>query len=995
MEFSNERRLTSRLRYLLESKQKVTFLLGSALSNSPTGRGVPMVAEIIGRTRSLYSNPADLGEFDAAIKEASDAGQYQAAMRFVIETRGMPTLNEVIRSSVLCARSSVDTHLSDDQIEADTEGWFLTPGLEAIGKLLTSFRSSFSAPILTTNFDPLVEVAIRKNCGHATSVVLPSDGNFYHVTAGTNSSNIVHLHGFWRSGDMLHTPNQLSRERPHLNGALRSLLRQSVLVVMGYGGWSDVFTRTLVKVISEHAEPLDVLWCFYEAEPEKIVSSHQGLISSCEQLIGQRLVLYSGIDCHKFLPRLFEEAAGHAASSPFEDSSEAKVAVSLLSGSTSPPSSPVWVGRADELKKLLEIDTGVVAIYGFGGVGKSTLAAKSLLSKIDGGECSHWAWVDCREQENTIVTHMLHLIAGFSGGAVKPLQVSDVEVVGLLVDYLVRHRAVIVFDNVDSYVDLEEKKLTGALQILVSACEERGISSLVILTCRPQIKSTGEADKGIHLEGLVSSDIRELFALRLSNQEVPNENYIDLIRKATAGNSLQINLMITQILGGRMSVEDLVAKIRTGVSTEIEFSILDEIWSALNDKQRTILRYLCESPGPQHPDRIENYLGSSMTPNRFRRSLSALVSIDIVIERPGDRGLLLELHPLVRNYILNKYTRDERRPFLSRIILVCETMMDRFRARLAVSTDDIYNYWADKVELSVQNDDSEGAIRALNEVGGPLVDSSHSEEFVRLCSVVADAFKFNVADSVRVQWDGVYCDFTRQLAYMGRGEELLRRIEEFRLSLQGKTARYVRYCEMAAHAWWILGDLQKSLQIAEEGVYLKQQTGVDTDNDASHEYALALRDVGRIDEALAIFQKGNPLDEILENGIQNEQAQFYGNIGRALQLKGQHEQALALLRRSARMLLQDKGYISETNRGWAAFWIGEILEERGDYFMGFCASAAAAEYWTRCYPRKEKEARRRAASCLERVGDGEMMPTSRNEIIALYESWIEQKLRKF
>src|SRR3569623_1143498 len=108
----------------------------------------------------------------------------------------------------------------------------------------------FKSPVLTTNFDPLVEVAINMSICRALSVGLTNDGNILNAI---NSSfiNVVHLHGFWRQGDTLHSPGQLTKERPLLKGDLRKILNSTTLVIFGYGGWGDVFTETLIDVITE------------------------------------------------------------------------------------------------------------------------------------------------------------------------------------------------------------------------------------------------------------------------------------------------------------------------------------------------------------------------------------------------------------------------------------------------------------------------------------------------------------------------------------------------------------------------------------------------------------------------------------------------------------------------------------------------------------------------------------------------------------------------
>jgi hypothetical protein len=51
-------------------------------------------------------------------------------------------------------------------LDNDIRGWLIAPGIEAVGKLLAQYQDRFGRSILTTNFDPLIEVSIRRAEGH-------------------------------------------------------------------------------------------------------------------------------------------------------------------------------------------------------------------------------------------------------------------------------------------------------------------------------------------------------------------------------------------------------------------------------------------------------------------------------------------------------------------------------------------------------------------------------------------------------------------------------------------------------------------------------------------------------------------------------------------------------------------------------------------------------------------------------------------------------------
>ncbi len=75
---------------------------------------------------------------------------------------------------------------------------------------------------------------------------------------------MVHLHGFWRDFDTLHTQAQLTNPRPKLAKSLQRLLEKRTLIVAAYGGWDDFFTRALIELMNDEQAKLDVIWCFYQ-----------------------------------------------------------------------------------------------------------------------------------------------------------------------------------------------------------------------------------------------------------------------------------------------------------------------------------------------------------------------------------------------------------------------------------------------------------------------------------------------------------------------------------------------------------------------------------------------------------------------------------------------------------------------------------------------------------------------------------------------------------
>lgn len=303
---------------LASAEQEVVFLVGSALTKSVHGvPGVPGVWEMIEAIKAHFApDPADADaratrKAEALVKLeavlASADNPYQDGFRFLIERLGVPVANQLVATSVLAACKAPPPDLEADgalhALDFETGAWHLPVGVRALGALAARHRDRFGRTILTTNFDPLLEAAIRAAGGHAHSTVLVNDGSL-EVTRG-EGTHVVHAHGYWVGADTLHTPTALTQDRPQLIASLARLYDRRTLVVMGYGGWDDVFTQSLEEVLRDPGAFTEVLWCFYSDDDAELVQSEARLLEQLAPALSrQRATLYKGIDCHHVLPAL-------------------------------------------------------------------------------------------------------------------------------------------------------------------------------------------------------------------------------------------------------------------------------------------------------------------------------------------------------------------------------------------------------------------------------------------------------------------------------------------------------------------------------------------------------------------------------------------------------------------------------------------------------------------------------------------------------------------
>lgn len=356
------------------------FLVGSALTIPLGGhRGVPGTSGVVDLIRQHYQSqfPGAVAELDQAIA-TSGGNSYQAAFRHLSGRGGLEDANRIVRQAVLQAYAGHPTPDATDrdackQAERHVDAWPLSPWVSALGELLKQADGHRMDPmILTTNFDPLISVAVSRSGGTTYRSVLDRDGNLALVTG--DGCHVVHLHGHWCIGDTLHTPTQLATERRGLKESLQHLLTGKTLVVLGYGGWDDMFTSALDEALRSSQHRIDLLWLFREAAADvetKYAHLLQRLKAGNER---GEVTLYAGIDLCRLLPDLRDRMQSGPSALPVA-SGPGDAQVPPQAVISSPHNADEVLGRQEQKTALLGAcqNTQAVQILGVPSVGKTWL----------------------------------------------------------------------------------------------------------------------------------------------------------------------------------------------------------------------------------------------------------------------------------------------------------------------------------------------------------------------------------------------------------------------------------------------------------------------------------------------------------------------------------------------------------------------------------------------------------------------------------------------
>ncbi|MEJ8860016.1 SIR2 family protein [Variovorax robiniae] len=291
-------------RAVLPGEREVVFLMGSGVClPDAEGRGV------LGAKAIMTLIEAELGP------DWQPTDSYQTAFEQLIEQLGEDAANRVVRKAVLQATADAGLSLSgkslkDDDLrdlERNAARWHVPQGLRALSALVTHLPECFGRSILTTNFDPLIEIGLSKQAAPYFSSALHADGSLLYLSGvGTH---VVHLHGFWRGSDTLHTSTQLSQDRPQLADSLRNILRNSTLAILGYGGWDDLFMRTLAAALAGNSDSMDILWGFHESDAADVHRRYDHVVETLSPATNRgRAQFFRGVSADTVLAEAFRLA---------------------------------------------------------------------------------------------------------------------------------------------------------------------------------------------------------------------------------------------------------------------------------------------------------------------------------------------------------------------------------------------------------------------------------------------------------------------------------------------------------------------------------------------------------------------------------------------------------------------------------------------------------------------------------------------------------------
>lgn len=192
--------------------------------------------------------------------------------------------------------------------------WVVRPGLLALADIIRRHPSRKGAHIIvTTNFDPLISVALNRVGARHVRIVTDSD---YPTEMVDSPLPIVnHVHGYWLGpGRMLNLKDELDADvRKALKLSLYNQFFERTIIVAGYGGWDDVVMEALADALAQNAK---VIWLSRESGNSFQVKCQR--LSDRLRAGSREFFMVEGVDADSFLESIAES---------FDDSTDQSDAV--------------------------------------------------------------------------------------------------------------------------------------------------------------------------------------------------------------------------------------------------------------------------------------------------------------------------------------------------------------------------------------------------------------------------------------------------------------------------------------------------------------------------------------------------------------------------------------------------------------------------------------------------------------------------------------------
>jgi UDP-2,3-diacylglucosamine pyrophosphatase LpxH/tetratricopeptide (TPR) repeat protein len=598
-----------------------------------------------------------------------------------------------------------------------------------------------------------------------------------------------------------------------------------------------------------------------------------------------------------------------------------------------------WVGRENEMKRLLNPNLRAASITGIGGQGKTGLAsaffrksAKSSDRSFDFG-----VWIDCREVPKTLHAKIIDSLEAISMGTEKTslyAQESIDNTAKRFLGHLKSKKMLIVFDNIDSYIVKDSESTTHDFKPFVDVILNNEHESFIIFTCRDAFNDQRGSFRHIPLNGLMENEVKEFFRRReISLVDKNAEIYCEKLTELTLGHPWWLGLIAGQLVSGRDTLMSIVKRFwKDGASHDDRISeYFKDLWSGLQKDQQSLLRYMVNSPRPLTEDEVIQLLTYEYGPDKTIRTIRRLERAGLLEKHEGTQlgNMAYQVHPLMRQYIHKTYPKDKQKEYFER----CLTFFLNNKKVIAflftnstnsINLEDVSNEslsfksLIDSLEACLVSRNFDLAYVLLGVYWKRLDREGQHHKFFSIACRVLDSISWTDIDVIktpmRIELLG---NLINQLGLSGDIEQRDLYINKIKQIIDPETPAYNPYLSILAHIEWQHNSNNvKALEYIHEIESLKEQSFEVWDMASLK--GIILRDTGNLEAAAAIFEEKSATHETVYN---------IGNLAKTYLSQKKYDEAEQLLIKCIGKLSINGTYLHTTNLGYAYLWLSEVMKE--------------------------------------------------------------------
>jgi formylglycine-generating enzyme required for sulfatase activity len=272
----------------------VALIIGAGLSSEGGPDGVPDAGWMLASIEHELTERGLGHRLERELVRFDSLEHYGRALDFVHQHAGAWLVDSLVSEAVLEARR-VRTSLEFEG-DGQPQDWLLPPATVGLARLLVEHPDVFAGPVLTTNFDPLLSLAIEAAGGVVDRRIVGPDGSLEPNRPRRKGALLIHVHGYWRGeprhGPLYHMPSNRSAR------LVQSHLRDHRILVVGHRGRAGAITQALGQLAANSSG--EIWWCFHAPEELARVRDKQLL----EQLASWGANVLFGVDAHQLFDEL-------------------------------------------------------------------------------------------------------------------------------------------------------------------------------------------------------------------------------------------------------------------------------------------------------------------------------------------------------------------------------------------------------------------------------------------------------------------------------------------------------------------------------------------------------------------------------------------------------------------------------------------------------------------------------------------------------------------